>query len=665
MAWTLPGQPTGVTIANVQVQQRNNRGRFEAPTWDTVVTLPPSATSLPVGELGAYGTFRFRIRLTTTFGTSADSEHVEVRTLKGAPAPRHLAAIWPTQTSITLDWSTMETAAEYRLEYRKQGQTDWTRINGDFDHLPSTTDHRRAFGVAAGLDCETDYDFRVSLRGSGDTRNDGDRYPSAVFGSTVTTSARTGKCAQAERVTNLLVSVEPGCATLTWTSPSGGRDTGYRVERYGSTGHETLVEQPNRIADRYEDCSDEYRTDGARHSYIVTALDNDPGPDEEGAYGSAYTSVLVYGPGWEPEGPRNVRLTSDARFIRQLEWDAPWDPWLSTVRTARAGSGPQQVVAEPWVTGYRVERREYVVGPGGDWYLPEFEDEAIWSATMTVGSSTTGTPATGYFGLGSNPYGAMTQTTFTHPVGSGSWGVNGLLVTAGELRLGIEETGTGTDDLPTSEFAHWVLVVDGRSFPFDLPEGVISGNLTVNWANHGLNWTDGQQVSVHLVERIDWETLRDETDGDAGTSFTDAEDKGDRQYVYQVWPHNERGPSHYSFRGDWAFNGGDPGGYPVAGAATTIPAGPPAGRYRRRPAAVQYPVHRCSHHRWDAPGGRDPYGRHLAHRRRGRTEQRNLRIPVDRRRYGHRRGHRNQLHAYLRRTRQDHPGAGDLHRRRR
>ena len=272
LAWTLPGQPTGVTIANVLVQQRNNRGAFEAPTWDTVVTLPPSATSLPVGELGANGTFRFRIRLTTTFGTSADSEHVEVRTLKGAPAPRHLAASWPTQTSITLDWSTMETAAEYRLEYRKQGQTDWTRINGDFDHLPSTSDHRQAFGVAAGLDCETDYDFRVSVRGSGDTRNDGDRYPSAVFGSTATTSARTGECAQKERVTNLLVSIEPGCATLTWTPPSGDRDTGYRVERYSYTSNRsnrseqvTLTEQNNRVADRYEDCSDEYRTDGARH----------------------------------------------------------------------------------------------------------------------------------------------------------------------------------------------------------------------------------------------------------------------------------------------------------------------------------------------------------------------------------------------------------------
>ena len=436
LAWTLPGQPTGVTIANVLVQQRNNRGAFEAPTWDTVVTLPPSATSLPVGELGAYGTFRFRIRLTTTFGTSADSEHVEVRTLKGAPAPRHLAASWPTQTSITLDWFTVETAAEYRLEYRKQGQTDWTRINGDFDHLPSTSDHRQAFGVAAGLDCETGYDFRVSVRGSGDTRNDGDRYPSAVFGSTATTSARTGECAQVERVTNLLVSIEPGCATLTWTTPSGDRDTGYRVERYSYTGShrsetETLAEQASRVANRYEDCSAAYRTDGAEHVYVVTALDNDPEPDEQGAFGSAYTSVLRYGPDHEPEGPRNVRLTHDTQASRGLAWDAPRDPWLSTVRTARAGSGPQQVVADPWTTGYRVERREYRRTEDGSWFL-----------------------------------------------------------------------------------------------------------------------------------KGDRETLRDETDGDTGTSFTDSEDKGDRQYVYRVWPYNDRGLTHYSWRGDWAFNGGDPGGDP-------------------------------------------------------------------------------------------------------
>ena len=355
-----------------------------------------------------------------------------------APAPRHFSASWPTQTSITVTWFTVETAAEYKLEFRKQGETDWTRISGEFDHLPSTSDHRDAFGMAAGLECETRYDFRVSARGSGEARNDGRRYSDTRFGSHATTSAQTGECAQVEQVTNLLVSVEPVCATLTWTPPSGGRDTGYRVERYSYTDNrnhrsepETLLEQPNRVSGRYQDCSAAYRTDGAEHVYIVTALDNNPEPDEEGAFGEAYTSLLVYGPSWEPEGPRNVHLTHDTRSSRGLAWDAPRDRWLTTVKTARAGFGRQQVTLNPWTTGYRVERREYRRTGDGGWFL-----------------------------------------------------------------------------------------------------------------------------------KGDWDTLRDETDGDTGTSFTDSEDKGDKQYVYRVWAYNNWGRSRYSWRGDWAFNGGDPGGDP-------------------------------------------------------------------------------------------------------
>ena len=362
-----------------------------------------------------------------------DSAMVMIGDDAGAPAPRHFAASWPTQTSITLTWFTVETAAEYKLEYRKQGESEWTRISGDFDHLSSTSDHRFAFGVAAGLDCNTQYDFRVSARGDGSLRNDGNGYSATLFGSYATTSARTGECAQEEEVTNLLVSVEPGCATLTWTPPSGDRDTGYRVERYGYTNNrsqrsewETLLEQPNRVADRYEDCSAAYRTEGADHVYIVSALD-----DEEEAFGTAYTPVLPYGASSEPEGPLNVRLTHDTPSSRRLAWDAPRDRWLTTVKTARAGFGRQQVTRDPWVTGYRVERREYRRNEDGNWFL------------------------------------------------------------AG-----------------------------------------------------------------------DWDTLRDETDGDAGTSFTDAEDKGDKQYVYRVWAHNDWGLSRYSRRGDWAFNGGDPGGNP-------------------------------------------------------------------------------------------------------
>ena len=107
-------------------------------------------------------------------------------------------------------------------------------------------------------------------------------------------------------------------------------------------------------------------------------------------------------------------------------------------------------------------------------------------------------------------------------------------------------------------------MLDGRSFPFEVDDGVVGANLTVIWLNHGLSWTDGQTVSVQLVERerFEWDAVRDETDGDTGTSFTDPTDKGDRQYVYRVWAYNDRGLTHYSWRGDWAFNGGDPGGEP-------------------------------------------------------------------------------------------------------
>ncbi|WP_420446939.1 hypothetical protein [Candidatus Poriferisodalis sp.] len=441
LRWTLPVQPTGITVARVLVQQRISGTAFSAPSWDTVATLAASAASHTVEGLGENATAWFRVRLMTTDGRFADSRPLNVRSLSETPAPRGFAASWPTQTSITLDWSTLETAAEYKLEYLKHGQSGWTRISGEFDDLPSTTDNRQVFGVAAGLDCNSGYDFRVSARGGGDTRIDGSRYRSTRFGSYATTSAQTGECAQPERITNLLVSVEPTCATLTWTPPSGDRDTGYKVERYSYADNRaqrsaqvTLVEQADRVATRYEDCSAVYRTDGAEHVYIVTALDNNPEPDEEGAFASAYTALLAYGPSREPEGPHNVRLTHDTPTSRTLAWDAPRDPWLSTLKTARAGSGPQQVVTDPWTTGYRVERHEYRPTETGGWFLPD-------------------------------PH--------------------------------------------------------------------------------------------------EWDKLRDEqTPADTSTTYTDATDKGDKQYVYRVWAYNNRGLNYYSFRGEWAFNGRRPGGDP-------------------------------------------------------------------------------------------------------
>ncbi len=377
LAWTLPAQPAGVTITSVQIQQRISGGAFSAPSWNTVATLGASAVSHTVEGLGSDATAWFRVRLTTVDGRFADSRPLNVQSLTDTPAPVGFAATWPTQTSITLEWSTLETAAEYKLEYRRHGQSIWTRINGDFDDLPSSADHRPAFGVAAGLDCNSSYDFRLSVRGSGDTRNNAGRYRSTRFGPHATTTAHTGQCPQPEQVTNLLVTVEPQCATLTWTPPSGDRDTGYRVERYSYTHNRTqrseqitLVEHTDQTAASYQDCSTTYRTHGAEHVYIVTALDNNPQPDQQGAYGKAYTALLVYGPSRAPQGPRNVRLTHDSPTSRTLTWDPPLDPWLTTLKTARAGPGPQQRVTDPWTTGYRVQRHQYRTTNTEDWHLP-------------------------------------------------------------------------------------------------------------------------------------------------------------------------------------------------------------------------------------------------------------------------------------------------------
>ena len=344
--------------------------------------------------------------------------------------PRSFNAYWPTQTSITLGWFSVETAGEYKLEYRKEGESNWTPIPGEFDHLPSTSDNRNLYGVAAGLECETGYEFQLSFKGSGEARGDGGRYPYETFSDPVMATERTGECAREEQVTNLLVSIEKVCATLTWTPPAGARATGYRVVRQTRAAGAnqmsepvTLVEEPNRVANTYRDCTAEYPTEGAEHVYRVSALDNDPGPDEEAEFGQVSTSLEYYGPSQEAEEPRDVRFILNTRAIRELAWEAPPERRLTTVKMARAGGGPQQLVIDPWITGYRVERLQY------------------------------------------------------RDLGNGGWAAEG-----------------------------------------------------------------------------DWETLRHEADGDDSSSFADATDQGDRQYVYRVRAHNGRGLLSNSHE-DWLFTG--------------------------------------------------------------------------------------------------------------
>ena len=473
------------------------------------------------------------------------------------PPVRGLIAADESQDAVALSWWSERGAAEYELEYRKQGDSgNWTRVTrGDFDHLPSTSNNRSLTGIATGLECNTTYDFRIRLRGSGDLLLN-------AFGPPTEVSHKTGQCAQPDRPTNLMYTLAPDCATLTWTAPTGGDYTGVRIRRLtlGDANYTVIHESLNSRPTSYRDCThtgDGYGDGGSPwYSYRVAYI-------KSGSRGivesnMAYSGLDQYGPAFQDHlhaTPRNVRLTLDTDSQRRMTWEAP-PSWSLTIWAGLQGASVP--VRDPWITGYVVERREFRARADGYLYFPEPEDTPIWSATMTVGSSTSGTPATGYFGTGSNAFGAMTQTTFTYPVGSGSWEVTSLFLRpSGELVLANEEAQPVTADLSNDHFKKWVLVIDGRSFPFELQDGaVISGALVVAWPDPGLSWSNGQRVSVRLVERelFEWERLRRGRDGDTSTSFTDNEQANGRKFVYRIRGTNKHGTSTTHAIFDWLWD---------------------------------------------------------------------------------------------------------------
>ena len=252
-------QATVSTANHVSLSWTNNHAadeitdmviqRQEDDQWHTLLAIPKSTTSRDLGQGPPGETLKFRIQISTSTGLTVHSDVLEVTTRQGAPAPKHFYAHRPTQTTVVLSWTTVETAAEYLLEYRKQGESVWTRINGDFDHLPSTNSLRRVRTTVTGLECDTPYDFRVAARANGATTIGGHSHPSEFFGKYSTTSTATGVCPQKHVVTNLLISVEPLCATVTWTPQTGPVGTGHRVQRRtysndpnASTDYTTLSE---------------------------------------------------------------------------------------------------------------------------------------------------------------------------------------------------------------------------------------------------------------------------------------------------------------------------------------------------------------------------------------------------------------------------------------
>ena len=353
---------------------------FTASNWNIWQRVTVNA-----GQDGDADDDTFSITHTVTPGSAAeylaltDAAIVQVTVLDDDTPPppvRGFSAADESQDAIALNWWSERGAAEYELEYRKQGDTgNWTRVTrGDFDHLPSTSGNRSLTAIATGLECNTTYDFRIRLRGSGDLLLN-------AFGPHTEVSQKTGGCAQDNKPTNLMYTLDPDCATLTWTAPTGGDYTGVRIRRltHGDDNFTVIHESLNSRPTSYRDCThtgDGYGDgDSPEYAYAITYIKRATRSFDNNAESKVHRSGLKqYGPAFQDHlhaTPRNVRLTLDTDSERRMAWEAP-PSWSLTIWAGLQGASVP--VRDPWITGYVVERREFRVRADNYSYFLENED---------------------------------------------------------------------------------------------------------------------------------------------------------------------------------------------------------------------------------------------------------------------------------------------------
>ena len=275
------------------------------------------------------------------------------------PAPRGFTATYvtldgnyynKTQDSVTLLWWPLDRAVRYKLEYRRTTEGgDWTIVAGDFEEY--TGGGNGPVAVAAGLECDTEYDFRLSAAGAEDT-------DVSSFGAYAETRARTGPCPKQALVTNILVATTPACATLHWTAPLDGRAAAHRVRRT-DLGQEPAVTTTLAVSiagTTFRHCPPGGYPPGSGYLFWVAALT--AGGE---VYGEHNSQIEATGPKGPPSVARNLRFTRQSPQVRSLAWDPPVNHWLTTVSEASDGDGYSNEVADPWVS-YVVQRGELEPG---------------------------------------------------------------------------------------------------------------------------------------------------------------------------------------------------------------------------------------------------------------------------------------------------------------
>ena len=315
---TEPTAPVTIVIsAGGDVTTQPNLLVFTASNWETRQRVTVNAAQDGDADDDTVTIHHHTSSFAQEYQELTDLPSVQVTVLDDdvpPPAVRGFIAVDESQDAVALSWWSERGAAEYELEYRKQGDTGaWTPVTrGDFDHLPSTTGNRSLTGIATGLECETTYDFRIRLRGSGDILLN-------AFGPHTEISRMTGQCAQPNKPTNLMYTLDPDCATLTWTAPTGGDYTGVRIRRltHGDDNFTVIHESLNSRPTSYRDCThtgDGYGDgDSPEYAYAITYIKRETRSFDNNAESKVHRSGLKqYGPAFQDHlnaMPRNVRLT--------------------------------------------------------------------------------------------------------------------------------------------------------------------------------------------------------------------------------------------------------------------------------------------------------------------------------------------------------------------
>ena len=353
---------------------------------------------------------------------------------------------------LRLYWWSVTGAVEYKLEYRKTGDTGaWSRATvGDFDQSPSITHNRTLMGVAAGLECATSYDVRLSVRGARPHYVDG-------FGPYVTLNGQwTGPCPKTEEITNVVRTAEPDCFTITWTRPTNTAWTGFRVARHvlppdnAEAVREVLHERVNDSSTRFRDCSNQHGNKYGLedHSYIydVQYLYRGASASDLESAPRIFTPTIDSGAAGRPPSPRNLRLTTDTRTRRTMTWEAPPNHYLTANRAFR-GELRRGNVTDPWINGYIVERREYTGNPD-DPYTIEYPAGSSWETVRVGYNDNTRTSYTDNSDRGTKLYVYRVRTT--SPGGASSeysndylWDAPVVFVDPGETEPAETPTGDG------------------------------------------------------------------------------------------------------------------------------------------------------------------------------------------------------------------------------